>query len=184
MPGPTFVKSFLRTYAQALGLDGKALVEEYRLQSRAPERGDARADRLDAAAARRRLAGRAGPGGDGPSRGYVIAVSAIGVVIVVLIALLLIGGGGSSNKTPTTTPTTASTPRHTAAKHARKHSLGGRPASTDLVALSLRATGLVYVCLIGDNGRKADPGRRTAAGRSHAAPTMPGALRSRSGTAR
>src|SRR5271155_5865798 len=31
LPGPTFVKSFLRTYAQALGLDGKALVEEYRL---------------------------------------------------------------------------------------------------------------------------------------------------------
>ena len=30
LPGPTFVKSFLRTYAQALDLDGKALVEEYR----------------------------------------------------------------------------------------------------------------------------------------------------------
>src|SRR2546430_13408034 len=30
LPGTTFVKSFLRTYAQALGLDGKALVEEYR----------------------------------------------------------------------------------------------------------------------------------------------------------
>src|SRR3974377_1940487 len=25
LPGPTFVKSFLRTYAQALGLDGSAL---------------------------------------------------------------------------------------------------------------------------------------------------------------
>src|SRR6202142_4518315 len=31
LPGPTFVKSFLRTYAQALGLDGKSLVEEYRM---------------------------------------------------------------------------------------------------------------------------------------------------------
>src|ERR1700740_1525080 len=31
LPGPTFVKSFLRTYAEALDLDGKALVEEYRL---------------------------------------------------------------------------------------------------------------------------------------------------------
>ena len=36
LPGPTFVKSFLRTYAQALGLDGKALVEEYRLQHEHP----------------------------------------------------------------------------------------------------------------------------------------------------
>jgi cytoskeleton protein RodZ len=31
LPGPTFVKSFLRTYGQALGLDGRALVEEYKL---------------------------------------------------------------------------------------------------------------------------------------------------------
>src|ERR1700736_6310417 len=36
LPGPTFVKSFLRTYAQALGLDAKALVEEYRLNNEPP----------------------------------------------------------------------------------------------------------------------------------------------------
>src|SRR5919201_1192295 len=30
LPGPTFVKTFLRTYAEALGLDPQALVEEYR----------------------------------------------------------------------------------------------------------------------------------------------------------
>src|SRR3954471_9852287 len=32
LPGPTYVKSFLRTYADALGLDGRRLVEEYKLQ--------------------------------------------------------------------------------------------------------------------------------------------------------
>ena len=36
LPGPTFVRSFLRTYAQALGLDAKALVEEYRLNYERP----------------------------------------------------------------------------------------------------------------------------------------------------
>src|SRR5438309_11724745 len=36
LPGPTFVKSFLRTYAHALGLDGKALVEEYRANHERP----------------------------------------------------------------------------------------------------------------------------------------------------
>ncbi len=30
LPGSTFVKSFLRTYAQYLGLDAHLLVEEYR----------------------------------------------------------------------------------------------------------------------------------------------------------
>ena len=39
LPGPTFVKSFLRTYAQALGLDGKALVEEYRAAYESPGEG-------------------------------------------------------------------------------------------------------------------------------------------------
>src|SRR6266571_2883474 len=32
LPGPTYVKSFLRTYAEALGLDAKLLVEEYKLR--------------------------------------------------------------------------------------------------------------------------------------------------------
>src|SRR5213592_1107684 len=35
LPGPTYVKSFLRTYTDALGLDGKLLVEEYKLRSSA-----------------------------------------------------------------------------------------------------------------------------------------------------
>src|SRR3979409_2463271 len=32
LPGPTYVKSFLRSYADALGLDGRMLVEEYKLR--------------------------------------------------------------------------------------------------------------------------------------------------------
>ena len=32
LPGPTFVKTFLRTYAEALGLDAKLLVDEYKLR--------------------------------------------------------------------------------------------------------------------------------------------------------
>jgi helix-turn-helix protein len=32
LPGTTYVKSFLRTYAEALGLDGRLLVEEYKLR--------------------------------------------------------------------------------------------------------------------------------------------------------
>ena len=32
LPGPTYVKSFLRTYAEALGLDARLLLEEYKLR--------------------------------------------------------------------------------------------------------------------------------------------------------
>jgi cytoskeleton protein RodZ len=37
LPGPTFVKTFLRTYAEALGLDPHVLVEEYRSAHEAGE---------------------------------------------------------------------------------------------------------------------------------------------------
>src|SRR5919198_3311157 len=36
LPGPTFVKTFLRTYADYLGLDSRNLVEEYRSRYERP----------------------------------------------------------------------------------------------------------------------------------------------------
>ena len=36
LPGPTFVKTFLRTYAEYLGLDARNLVEEYRSRYERP----------------------------------------------------------------------------------------------------------------------------------------------------
>src|SRR3954470_20164429 len=40
LPGPTFVKSFLRTYAEYLGLDARLLVEEYRQRYERPAQQD------------------------------------------------------------------------------------------------------------------------------------------------
>jgi helix-turn-helix protein len=37
LPGPTYVRSFLRTYAEKLGLDANLLVEEFRAQYEEPE---------------------------------------------------------------------------------------------------------------------------------------------------
>src|SRR5688572_5217742 len=37
LPGPTYVKSFLRTYAEKLGLDAHLLVEEFRAKYEEPE---------------------------------------------------------------------------------------------------------------------------------------------------
>src|SRR5437588_11064736 len=84
LPGPTFVKSFLRTYAQALGLDGKALVEEYRLHHEKPS--DGALEPISPPSQRNRPRGRGSSGGG--SRGYSIAVGAIMVVIVILIVAL------------------------------------------------------------------------------------------------
>ncbi len=64
LPGPTFVKSFLRTYAQALGLDGKALVEEYRLHNENPSDAS-----LEPIVSRPERAGRGRSGGGGRAGG-------------------------------------------------------------------------------------------------------------------
>jgi len=165
LPGPTFVKSFLRTYAQALELDDKALVEEYRRHHERPSEAMLEPIVSTPQSKRGGARGRAAPGG-GPSRGYAIAVSAIGVVIVVLI-VLLVTGGGSSNKGKGG-PSDVATTRHVATtKHGHKASvLHGHASTTDLVALSLRPTALVYVCLIGDDGRKLIPGLELQPGES------------------
>jgi cytoskeleton protein RodZ len=164
LPGPTFVKSFLRTYAQALGLDGKALVEEYRLNHEKPN--DAMLEPIVASPARNRGRGRPSGGGDsGPSRGYIAAVGTILVVIVVLIALLVTGGKSSSNGSPKTAATTNKSHK---AKRGTAVTTGTRRAASDIVALSLTPTANVYVCLVGDNGRRLIPGRELLPGQSTA----------------
>ena len=40
LPGPAYTKSFLRAYAQALGVDGRALVEEYKAAYERPSDGE------------------------------------------------------------------------------------------------------------------------------------------------
>jgi cytoskeleton protein RodZ len=165
LPGPTFVKSFLRTYAQALDLDGKALVEEYRLHHERPS--EAMLEPIVSTPQSRRPRGRTGRGAPDkdPSRGYMLAVAAIGTVIVVLVVLLIAGGGSSNTKAGSTVSTVHG--RSSAAKGAGGAAAGHHTRSASgLVALSLKPTALVYVCLLGDNGRKLIPGVNLQAGES------------------
>jgi cytoskeletal protein RodZ len=163
LPGPTFVKSFLRTYAQALGLDGKALVEEYR--QRFEEPGEAALEPIVAGQQRSRA--RSGPGGrspsGGPSRGYMAIVGVVLVVIVLLIVGLVTNGGGSSKSSNTTASHAA---KHKRTKRAGSHAATTTPARSQasIVALSLAPSATVYVCLIGDNGRKVIAGEELHAG--------------------
>jgi cytoskeleton protein RodZ len=156
LPGPTFVKSFLRTYAQALGLDGKAMVEEYRLHHERPSEAMLEPIVSTPQSNRTRARGRGGSGG-GPSRGYMIIVSVIGVVIIALIVLLVSGGGGGGSGTGTTTSASTRGHKSGAAPHTPSTATH-HAASSSKVALSLRATGVVYVCLLGDDGHKLIPG--------------------------
>jgi cytoskeleton protein RodZ len=157
LPGPTFVKSFLRTYATALGLDGKALVEEYRLHFEHPS------EPPEPIVARPRKVPRV-PRGSGPSRGYMALVGIVGIVIVLLVVGLL-SGGGKSGPTGASSAKTDTTAKHRAAHGGRNGARGGTGAkAASTVSLELRATGTVYVCLIGEGGRKLVAGQTLEAG--------------------
>lgn len=79
LPGPAYVKSFLRTYADHLGLDGRGLVDTYK--KRHETRDD---DHLPLAG---RIEARGG-GGSFASRRWVLVV----VVILLLLAIFFVVG--------------------------------------------------------------------------------------------
>ncbi|HEY7960376.1 MAG TPA: helix-turn-helix domain-containing protein [Solirubrobacteraceae bacterium] len=149
LPGPTFVKSFLRTYAQALGLDDKALVEEYRLSYERPSESELQpivSTPQSSARAARQRAPR-----PGPSRAYVAAIATVTIVIVLLVIGLL-SGGSSNTRTGTSASTTSSTTRHRARHQSARTPAGS--GATGIVALSVQPTATVYVCLLDEHGRK------------------------------
>jgi len=162
LPGPTFVRSFLRTYAQALGLDDKALVEEYRLNYERPSEAA-----LEPIVSTPRGSSR-GRVPSRPSRGYLALVGVVGVVLVLLVIGLLSNGGGGS--TSTTSGTTAQSNVKHAGAHAKRptrHASHPVSGGSTLVALSLRPSAAVYVCLIdNDNGHKLIPGLELQPGAS------------------
>jgi cytoskeleton protein RodZ len=164
LPGPTFVRSFLRTYAEALDLDAKALVEEYRLNYE--RSSEAALEPIVSTPS----SGR-GPRGRvpaRPSRGYMALVGIVSVVIVLLVIGLLSEGGSSPSDTAGTPAVQTTHGRH-AHTHGRANGHTARPTSTSrVVALSLRPSAAVYVCLINDDtgskliaGQELQPGTST-----------------------
>lgn len=155
LPGPTYVKTFLRTYAEALGLDAKLLVEEYKL----------RHERLsDNELARPIGPTRATSGGRGRSspqpvipRSYVIAGVLLALCVVIFVLSKL--GGGDDKKTAQTTPPPTTSAQTTPATTSSASTpvtppTKKKPAST-LVKLKIVPTADVSVCLVA----KGQPGR-------------------------
>ncbi len=154
LPGPTFVRSFLRTYAQALGLDAKALVDEYRMNYEQPSE----LDHQPVMSPPRRAPTRASSNRPGPSRGYVIAVSAFGLLIVVLVVALIAGKKGNGTP-PTPASSTSAQESHGSSHHNHSSSSSSTPNSAGgRVTLSLHPTAPVYVCLVDAAGSKRIPG--------------------------
>jgi cytoskeleton protein RodZ len=156
LPGPTFVKTFLRTYAEFLGLDARQLVEEYKQRYERPSAmeltpfgtGSGLGGRRDR---RRRIA-------PGP---WVFGI--VGV-LVLLAALYALGKWGSGNDDPTPEGVQSkSTPRATATPRPRSSSSRGAAAATR-VSLIVVPTGTVNVCLVDASGKALIDNRDLLAG--------------------
>jgi len=147
LPGPTYVKGFLRTYATYLGLDADAIVDEYR---RTIERSPAiEQPYLFSEPLLERRRRPADPRRS--SRGNGLLVFA-GVAILAVIALVIIGlTGGSSNEGKLHPRGKQQHPRH---GHGSKHGhQGNAQASGQPISLALVTHDEMVVCLLPGHGR-------------------------------
>jgi cytoskeletal protein RodZ len=144
LPGPAYVKSFLRTYADALGLDGKLLIAEYKL--RHERLSDVELQPIAPPGRERR---RRSPR-PGIPRWFVVAAAIAGL----LVALYVLGRGSDSADTGTASTSTqtqraaAAAARRAKARRKRQARAAAR-AKRRKVRLAIVATGQVYVCLTG-----------------------------------
>jgi cytoskeleton protein RodZ len=164
LPGPTFVKTFLRTYAEYLELDPRLLVEEYRQRYERPSTQDltpfaAARGRGRPGRRRRRLAAM-GPG-------LVVA----GCVVLLLASLWLLGSwplgddeeppepsrvGGASEPSPSPSGGGGGSDGGDGERQERR-----RPQR---VRLQLVAIAPVYVCVVDARGRQVIDEETLAAG--------------------
>jgi hypothetical protein len=145
LPGPTFVKSFLRTYGDYLGLDGRTLVEQFKLSYEQPELQPIAPPR--GGGDQRRRGGGGGPG----RRGWLIA----GLVAALLVGLFLLGRGGDDDEggSGTTTPARTTTGTGTGSTPAGEGERKDTGAAPKLVRLRIVPTAAVYACLEAAGGR-------------------------------
>lgn len=154
LPGPTFVRTFLRTYAEAVGLDPHVLVEEYRATHGAAEEVEPQAQPLGSSRDSRRGRGsrseRRRPRAPGPPSPLALIGAVVVAILAFLIVLGLVGGGdGSSDKESKTTATTRKAPPKRAAKPRKAPAAAARG-----VTLRIAPSVPTYVCV--DSGEGSD----------------------------
>jgi cytoskeleton protein RodZ len=163
LPGPTYVKSFLRTYADALGLDSRLLLEEYKL----------RHERLsDIELQPIAPPGRRGPAGRPHRRGGIPRAYVVWFLVLAVLAAIYALGKSSSDdgtKTPNVPSSKKAAP---SGGKAKKHKKAATPPAPRFARLQITGTAPVYVCLkaAGNrtlvNGATLGPGAHTKTFRS------------------
>src|SRR5688572_3639186 len=137
LPGPTFVKTFLRTYADYLGLDARNLVEDYRARYERPAAQELTPFGTNLGGRRVR-----------PRRPVFAPWMAVLVGIVALVGALYLlgtwGGDPDEEQAAGPNPPPAATAEPAEEKRKKKRKTPARPA---VARLQIQPTGPVSVCL-------------------------------------
>ena len=161
LPGPVYVKSFLRTYGDFLGVDSRLLVDEFKRRYERPADQDLRPiSSLSRERERRRRRPRLGPVA-------VIVLALIAVAAALALVGTLSNNGTSTSSTPaapvasqaSTTGTSATSHTTTAHKPPAKHHRPAPPPKPTKVTVKLVATSSpVYICIEDGTGKVLVPG--------------------------
>jgi cytoskeleton protein RodZ len=154
LPGPVYVKSFLKAYSDYLGLDSRLLIDEYKRRYERPSDGELRP--IASISRDRERAAR------GPLLPPWVIIA--GVIAAIVVVLAIIGSNGSN--TPKTSPPVGLTAGTKVKHHHRRHHgrRRHRPAgatgvtAATTVKLQLTPTAAVYVCVTDPTGKKLIPG--------------------------
>ena len=149
LPGPTFVKTFLRTYAEYLDLDPRLLVEEYRQRYERPATQDLTPFGPGMGSQRRRRRQRR------PIGPFIVLFFGVLALVVALYVLGVVWGDpdgeepSPSRAGATPTATATATPEKKKSSSSRK-----KKAPPKRVELRLTATEPVFVCLVDATGKQ------------------------------
>ncbi len=157
LPGPVYVKSFLRTYGDYLGLDSRLLIDDFKRRYERPSDHELRPV---APLGRER---------ERQARGPLLPPWAIiaAVLAIVVVALYILGSGNKSKSPPPAGLKAGQTRKH----RRRNHHAATAPAKPQTVNLALKPTGTVYICLVDGTGKKLIPGQIFSSGQTIAPQT-------------
>jgi len=142
LPGPPYNRGFLASYAEFLGLDAQAVVEEYKETAEPAGHAEAVPPTVIQTGSLRR-----------PRSLSPTALIIAGLVAVILLGVVIgvsLGGNGGTDHKKSQRQARANGPGH--------NSSTTTPATTTTtaggsVSVELRATDLVWVCLVDERGR-------------------------------
>jgi cytoskeleton protein RodZ len=147
LPGPTYVKSFLRTYADYLGLDSRLMVEEYH-ERHEPREEEEMAQPFAPSPPPRRQERRF-TGGGRPGFGWLVGAGLVGLLALFLLIGLLAGDDGGE-------PSRSGGGQNETSGEARERSRGEERAERRARSVTLRIAPAeaTYACI--DRGPGSD----------------------------